>query len=141
MESLQNIINSDLITKIVYIFFGIIAIFWLWWIFWTTKDISQKTDNLFLEIFSILLVTLFWPLGLLYYFIIRPTGYKRDRNWRREAILSQVIECPECWDFNLYEFDYCKSCGEKLKKECKECSKNFPITFDYCPYCWAPNID
>jgi hypothetical protein len=65
---------------------------------------------LFLEIFSILLVTFLGPIGFLFYFIFRPTAYKWDRNGWREAILTQVIQCPECGELNPAQHNYCCSC-------------------------------
>lgn len=141
MEQLLNVINWDLLDKILFWVLFLIWLFWIRWILWVAKDIIQRTDSLFLEIFSILLVTFLWPIGFLFYFILRPTSYKWDANWRREAILTQIIVCPECWELNPKEHDYCCFCGAKLKVECKECKKLYPYDYDFCPRCWAPNIE
>lgn len=141
MENIQNLINFDVIDKVIYVVYGLLALIWIWWILWTTKDITNRTDNIFLEIFSILLVTFLGPIWLLYYFIIRPTWYKRDRIWWREAIVSHFIQCPSCGTFNDKENNFCIECWENLKTECKECRFKYSIDYNFCPNCWAPNID
>ncbi len=141
MENLQQIIQLDILNKIIYGFYWLLALLWIWGILWVTKDITNRTDNIFLEILSILLVTFLGPIWLLYYFIIRPTWYKRDRNWRREAIISTTIQCPNCWTFNDKENNYCVECWENLKTECKECKTKYSLDYNFCPNCGAPNID
>ncbi len=143
MENIQHLINQsgDLLDKLSFFLSWFLILLWIWGIIWIAKDIQERTDSLLKEIIFILLFGILWPIWWLFYIALRPAWYKRDKNWWREAILAQVIQCPECWEFNPKENNYCLNCWTKLKIKCKECQREFPYDYEFCPYCWAPKID
>lgn len=126
----------------ISILIGLLIFFWIWSILWVTKDISLRSENLFVQIISIIIITVLTPiLGFPLYFLIRPVQYKFDKNWWREALLSTTIECMDCWKINPITNNNCTNCGWNLKITCKECKTKYSYEFWYCPNCWAPNIE
>ncbi len=120
----------------------IIVFIWIWAILWTTKDISNRTNNIFLQILSIILVAVFTPIfWLALYFLIRPVRYKYDNLPWREALANNIVVCDYCFWENDKDNNYCVACGNWLKITCKECKKSYPKSYDYCNNCWAPNIE
>ncbi len=127
-----------------YIIKWIIVLFAFWWIvsvIRVIKDISHRTNSTFLQIISILLVTLFTPvIWLPLYKLIRPVYMKYDLIPWREALVSDLIECRNCWWLNKKENDCCIFCWDELKIKCKECWNSFSYNNKYCNKCWLPNL-
>ncbi len=120
----------------------IIVFIWAWSILWTTKDISARTDNIFLQILSIIIVAWLTPIFWLpLYFLLRPIRYKYQVWLQNEVAELNTAQCQNCENINLKEFDHCIFCWSSLKTKCKECKKNYPKEYEYCPSCWAPNIE
>lgn len=142
-ENALSILSQNLHGEmLVYGVVGLLAAVWLWSIIWVSRDIAARTSNGFLQIFSILLVTLLTPLvGLPLYFLIRPVFYKLDNNGRRQALVVNVISCGNCGRKNATHHDFCIYCGEGLKIGCKNCNNPYPFSYEYCPHCGAPNIE
>ncbi len=134
-------LDWSVLLTIKNIFFIILWFIWIWSIIWVAIDISRRSDSFFVQIFSILVATFWWPIiWLMLYFLIRPPYYLYDKNWWREVIINYSIECGECGELNPKEFDFCIKCGNKLKTTCKQCGKKYGYYYEYCPYCGAPNI-
>lgn len=115
---------------------------WIICIIRVGKDIGSRTNNILLQIVSIVLVTIFSPLiGLPLYIIIRPVSYKKDNIPWRESCALNMISCYNCGTFNPKEYDCCIKCWEKLKIKCKQCGQQYPHSYQYCSKCWAPNIE
>ena len=66
---LLNIISIKTFIAIVAIYFLIV---WLTIIIWVIKDITNRSESLFFQFFSIFTVIIFWPLWVLIYLLIRP---------------------------------------------------------------------
>jgi len=113
--------GTGFIIKIVlflFIFLRIIAIIR------TAKDITSRTNNSFLQVVCIILVTILSPIiGLPVYLIIRPLHYKKDKIPRRETLTLSVLQCYNCGNLNKQEDDFCNGCGEPLKLKCTNCKK------------------
>lgn len=140
--NLNNLLQISIPEYIVSIIIWLGIFIWIWSVLWTTKDISARTSNIFLQVISILLVAgltpIFWlPL----YILIRPIYYKYEKFWWRESLLLKVITCPNCGEANNKNFNNCIYCWTKLTIKCKECKKEFPCEYEFCPNCWAPNIE
>lgn len=119
-----------------FIFLWIICIIWVW------KDIASRTNNILLQIVSIILITIFSPLiWLPLYIIIRPVAYKKDNIPWREACALNMISCYNCGTFNPKEYECCIKCWEKLRIKCKQCTEQYPHSYQYCNKCGAPNIE
>ncbi|MCF7834997.1 hypothetical protein K9M48_02985 [Candidatus Gracilibacteria bacterium] len=115
---------------------------WVVCIIWVGKDIASRTNNVVIQVLSIILITLFSPLiGLPLYIIIRPVSYKKDNIPWREACALNLISCYNCDTFNPKEYECCIKCGEKLRIKCKQCGELYPHSYIYCNKCGAPNIE
>jgi hypothetical protein len=115
---------------------------WIVCIIRVGKDIASRTNNVLLQIVSIILITIFSPLiWLPLYIIIRPVGYKKDNIPRREACALTMISCYNCGTFNPKEYECCIRCWEKLRIKCKQCWEQYPHSYQYCNKCGAPNIE
>jgi len=66
---LMDFISIKTFIAIVIVYFLII---WIAVIVWVIKDISNRTHSILLQIISIFIVIIFWPLWILLYFLIRP---------------------------------------------------------------------
>lgn len=121
---------------------AIIALLWIGAICWTLRDAIARSDSLGYQFFSALLVTFLSPLiGLPLYLAFRPLCYKRERGYRREALMQNVVFCPHCENLVDKTHNACVYCGESLKTECKECHTSYYRGYLYCPECGAPNIE
>jgi len=140
--SLNSIFQSNGLWSFVNFVFMFLIFLRIVSIIWTAKDIISRTNNTWLQVLSILLVTFLTPLfGLPLYFIVRPVYFKRDLIPRREASALSLVNCTNCHTLNPKEYECCITCGEKLKIVCKQCNKEYPHMYAYCPSCWAPNIE
>lgn len=141
-RNLSTLLQSNGLSLTINIILLIAIFLWIIAIIWTAKDIISRTNNSWMQIVSILLVTLLSPIfGLPLYFIIRPVYHKKDLIPRREASALNLIACSNCHTLNPRDFTCCIACGERLKTTCKECNKEYPHIYPYCPHCWAPNIE
>jgi RNA polymerase subunit RPABC4/transcription elongation factor Spt4 len=108
----------------------------------TARDINTRTNNSFVQIISILLVTLLTPIiWLPLYLIMRPVYFKKDKIPRREANATNLVVCYNCKTLNPKEYNCCINCWEHLKVKCKECEGKYPHDYHYCNQCGAPNIE
>lgn len=152
MSSLINLYNfiASNITIDSVIKFVVIYFFILWWAFviWIVKDITNRTTNIFLQSFSILIVIFLTPIFWLpIYLLMRPRStifekYYEEDEFNEEAILEQEEEeevekysCPKCSKEVNSEFKFCPYCEFKLTKDCTKCNKPLRADWKICPYC------
>lgn len=120
----------------------LVILFWVLSIIRVAKDIMARTNRLPLQVLSVFLVTIFSPIiGLPIYRVIRPIGFARDRLPWREAAVMNLVVCYNCGTLNPKDHECCLACGESLKIKCKQCGKDYPHSYGYCHFCWAPNIE
>jgi glucan phosphoethanolaminetransferase (alkaline phosphatase superfamily) len=64
----------EIITLKNVIIFAVLYFFviWIFILVWVVKDISNRTDNIYLQILSILIIILFTPFWIFLYLLIRP---------------------------------------------------------------------
>lgn len=121
---------------------GIVLFLWVIAILWTMKDISARSNNVFVQVVCILLVGLGTPVvGLPLYLLFRPVRYKWDRLAWREALAMQVVQCYACSSKNPLFHDYCIACGSELTVKCKECKHHYQLHYEFCPSCGGPNTE
>ncbi len=123
---------------------GLIFFIWAWIyaVLWTLKDVMYRTNNVSLQLASVLFVIIGTPLvGLPLYFLIRPVSYKHERHVGFEWLDLQTVVCKECYRTNLTDYNNCVFCGSKLKITCKQCDTVYPFNYLYCCKCGAPNIE
>jgi hypothetical protein len=80
-------------------------------IIWVAKDIAARTHSLWIQLLSVLLVTVLSPvLGLPIYLLLRPIGYRYDKMPWREALILNLVACGNCKALNLKDNQCCIHC-------------------------------
>jgi Double zinc ribbon len=117
---------------------------WFALVAWTFRDIESRSRSVFTQVFSTLLVVLFFVPGLLLYLILRPKE-TLDQAFQRaleEEYLLQDLDdlplCPGCQRSVDPEFVLCPHCQTRLRGPCPACSRLIDLRWDVCPYCAVP---
>lgn len=140
-----SILTFESFLKLIIIYFFIV---WVAIIIWVTRDIINRTNNILLQIFSILTVLLWTPLWIVIYLLIRPSRTLFERYYEEASILEEDLKdfnlddidelkkvCPNCkYEVNA-EYKFCPNCRSCLKKECVSCNKELKPEWSICPYC------
>lgn len=125
---------------------GIAYLIALWFalVAWTFRDIESRSRSVFTQVFSTLLVVLFFVPGLLLYLILRPKE-TLDQAFQRaleEEYLLQDLDdlplCPGCQRTVDLEFVLCPHCQTALRGPCPACSRLIDLRWNVCPYCSVP---
>lgn len=157
---LWNIWNSltlELFIKMIIIYFFIV---WIAIIVWVTKDIINRTNNILLQIISILTVLILTPLWIVIYLLVRPSKTLFEKYYEEweiddeiEKVINEVKEkedinketedqkenkliCDKCKYKINSDFKFCPMCKNTLKSECISCNKEINPKWEVCPYCW-----
>ena len=108
---------------------------------WTYRDITSRTTNAVVQVFSTLLVVLFFAPGAVIYLILRPRE-TLDETFQRsieEEYLVQDLEefplCPSCRRAVRDDFVYCPYCHVELRRACSLCRRVIDLRWEICPYC------
>jgi hypothetical protein len=124
------------IAYLIAIWFALVA--------WTFRDIESRSRSVFTQVFSTLLVVLFFVPGLLLYLILRPKE-TLDQAFQRaleEEYLLQDLDdlplCPGCQRGVDPEFVLCPHCQTRLRGPCPSCSRLVDLRWAVCPYCAVP---
>jgi hypothetical protein len=117
---------------------------WFALVAWTFRDIEARSRSVFTQVFSTLLVVLFFVPGLLLYLILRPKE-TLDQAFQRaleEEYLLQDLDdlplCPGCQRSVDAEFVLCPHCQTHLRGPCPSCSRLIDLRWSVCPYCAVP---
>jgi len=117
---------------------------WFALVAWTFRDIEARSRSVFTQVFSTLLVVLFFVPGLLLYLILRPKEML-DQAFQRaleEEYLLQDLDdlplCPGCQRSVDTEFVLCPHCQTALRSPCPACSRLIDLRWHVCPYCAVP---
>ena len=125
---------------------GIAYLVALWFalVAWTFRDIEARSRSVFTQVFSTLLVVLFFVPGLLLYLILRPKE-TLDQSFQRaleEEYLLQDLDdlplCPGCQRTVDSEFVLCPHCQTALRAPCSACARLIDLRWHICPYCSVP---
>jgi len=122
---------------------GIAYVVALWFalVAWTFRDIEARSRSVFTQVFSTLLVVLFFVPGLLLYLILRPKetlDQAFQRALEEEYLLQDLDElplCPGCQRSVDPEFVLCPNCQTSLRGACTSCSRLIDLRWTVCPYC------
>jgi Double zinc ribbon len=124
------------IAYLIAIWFALVA--------WTFRDIESRSRSVFTQVFSTLMVVLFFVPGLFLYLILRPKE-TLDQAFQRaleEEYLLQDLDglplCPGCQRSVDPEFVLCPHCQTGLRGPCPACSRLVDLRWDVCPYCAVP---
>lgn len=117
---------------------------WFVLIVWTYRDIESRSSNVFTQIFSTLLVVLFFIPGVLLYLLLRPKQTLDEafqRSLEEEYLLQDLEDlrlCPGC--HRPVEADYvlCPQCQTQLREPCGGCGRLVDVKWPVCPYCALP---
>jgi len=126
VNSLLQIVSIENALKFFLVYFFIV---WIAILVWIVKDITNRTENIFFQIFCISLVLFLTPfLWFFIYLIIRPSKtlfetYYDEVDHNLEFLQSQIkskykivekMSCPSCKAEITEDFKYCPVCGHKL---------------------------
>jgi RNA polymerase subunit RPABC4/transcription elongation factor Spt4 len=114
---------------------------WFVLIVWAYRDIESRSKNVLTQIFSTLLVVLFFIPGVLLYMVLRPRE-TLDSTFQRsleEEYLMQDLEelplCPSCEQYVHDDFKVCPNCRTQLREACPACERLVDLRWNICPYC------
>lgn len=108
---------------------------------WTFRDIESRSKSVVTQVFSTLLVVLFWVPGLLLYWLLRPKQTLDEayqRSLEEEYLLQDLEEmplCPTCNHLVQDEWQICPHCATQLREPCSNCGQLIDLKWDVCPYC------
>jgi RNA polymerase subunit RPABC4/transcription elongation factor Spt4 len=114
---------------------------WFALIVWTFQDIQTRSRSVVAQIFSTLVVVLFFVPGVLIYLILRPRDTLDDafqRSLEEEYLLQDLDElllCPTCQHQVESDFIFCPHCRSALRTSCVGCGRLIDLRWDICPYC------
>jgi RNA polymerase subunit RPABC4/transcription elongation factor Spt4 len=118
-----------------------LAAIWIALIFWTYRDIRQRTRDPVLQTVAVLLVLLFFLPGHWVYLIVRPRhtlAELYERSLEEEALLQELEDqkaCPTCKRRVQDDFLICPSCRTQIKEPCRQCAKPLSYAWVACPFC------
>lgn len=121
----------------------------LWFVLavWTFRDIETRSRSVVTQVFSTLLVVLFWVPGLLLYRLLRPSETLDEayqRSLEEEYLIQDLEElplCPSCNHFVEDDFQICPHCNTQLRESCRNCERLIDLRWDICPYCGTQHHD
>jgi RNA polymerase subunit RPABC4/transcription elongation factor Spt4 len=119
------------------------AALWITLVFWTYRDVRQRSRDPIVQTFAVLLVLLLFLPGHWIYLILRPRytlSELYERSLEEEALLQELEDqkaCPTCKRRVHDEYLICPSCRTALKEACRNCSKPLQYAWVACPFCGA----
>src|SRR4051812_44274906 len=124
------------IAYVVALWFAVVA--------WTFRDIEARSRSVFTQVFSTLLVVLFFVPGLLLYLILRPKetlDQAFQRALEEEYLLQDLDDLPLCLGCQRAvepDFVLCPHCQTPLRGPCPACERLIDLRWSVCPYCAVP---
>ena len=114
---------------------------WFALVVWTFRDIESRSRSVVAQIFSTLVVVLFFVPGVLIYLILRPRQTLDEafaRSLEEEYLLQDLEDlslCPTCHRPVREEFVVCPSCYTELRRACPACARLVDLNWAVCAYC------
>lgn len=127
----------------IFVALGAAYLLALWFVLivWAYRDIESRSKSVVTQIFSTLLVVLFFVPGALLYMVLRPKE-TLDSTFQRsleEEYLMQDLEatplCPSCQQHIHDDFKVCPNCRTQLREACPACERLVDLRWNICPYC------
>lgn len=118
-----------------------LAAIWVTLVFWTYRDIRQRTRDPIVQTVAVLLVLVFFLPGHWIYLILRPRYTLMElyeRSLEEEALLQELEDqkaCPGCNRRIQDDFLICPYCRASLKESCRGCSRPLNRAWVACPFC------
>lgn len=120
-----------------------IVALWFALVVWTFQDIQRRSRSVIAQIFSTLVVVLFWLPGVLIYLILRPKDTLDEtfqRSLEEEYLLQDLEElplCPNCQHYVQEDYAFCPHCRTELRQPCVACNHLIDLRWEICPFCGA----
>ncbi len=137
--------DEALIARIFQLFLALAGAYllalWFALVVWTYRDITSRSTNAFTQIFSTLVVVLFFVPGAIIYLILRPRETLDEafqRSMEEEYLLQDLDDyplCPTCRRAVRDDFVFCPHCSIELRRACLTCHRLADVRWDVCPYC------
>ena len=114
---------------------------WFALVVWTYHDAVLRSRNPLMQVFSTLIVVLFFIPGTVIYLLLRPreTLEERQQRWIEEEYLAQeldeILACPSCSRAVREEWIYCPSCRFQLRRACQGCGRLVETGWEMCAFC------
>lgn len=114
---------------------------WFALVVWTYRDAVLRSRNPLMQVFSTLIVVLFFIPGTVIYLLLRPreTLEERQQRWIEEEYLAQeldeILACPSCSRAVRDEWIYCPSCRFQLRRACQGCGRLVETGWEMCAFC------
>lgn len=124
LESLWEIVTFEFALKLAILYFFIT---WIVLIIWVIKDISIRTNNIFYQIFSVLIILSLTPFGIFIYLLIRPRRTLYDKYYEEIEenleIFNQIVEERKKEAEKKVDSKFQKTLIEKVDKKIEENKK------------------
>ena len=130
--------GMDLLLKAVVAY---LIVVWMAFVIWVVRDITNRSESLIIQTFSILLIVVFTPVfGLPIYLLIRPRSTIFERYYEEYGLAESdggemASECDRCGTEVSEEYRYCPRCRNELLTPCPRCRKPIPKDWEHCAYC------
>lgn len=114
---------------------------WFALVVWTYRDAVLRSRNPLMQVFSTLIVVLFFIPGTVIYLLLRPreTLDERQQRWIEDEYLAQELDelltCPSCSRTVRDEWIYCPSCRFQLRHACRGCGRLVETGWEMCAFC------
>ena len=117
---------------------------WVAFVIWVVRDITNRSSNILVQTFSILLIVAFTPIfGLPLYLLVRPRSTLFEKYYEEVGLAeSESFEgrfCEECEEPVSPEYRYCPHCRHELLVPCRHCGELASKDWDCCAYCGTPS--
>lgn len=114
---------------------------WFALVVWTYRDSVLRSRNPLMQVFSTLIVVLFFIPGTVIYLLLRPreTLDERQQRWIEDEYLAQELDelltCPSCSRMVRDEWIYCPACRFQLRHACRGCGRLVETGWEMCAFC------
>lgn len=110
---------------------------WAAFVIWVVRDITNRSESLIVQTFSILLVVAFTPVfGLPIYLLIRPRSTIFERYYEEVGLAENGARvCDRCEREVGDAYRYCPYCRNELLSACPECGELIERDWEHCAYC------
>lgn len=122
------------------------AALYLAMVFWTVRDMQERSENPALPYLAGLLVVGLNVLGLFIYLIVRPRSTVVEAYEARLAQEALIVEaekhlsCSTCFSSVEPDYTLCPTCQTTLKITCTSCRRLMALEWERCAYCKAPTV-
>ena len=139
METIATVLNYVLAFLIAYV-----LALWIALAIWAFYDIRTRTNDILVQLFSVLLVLAFNVFGLILYLFLRPKETLAEANvlaLEEESYLAEsesMTRCPNCHYRLENDYVICPICQLELRKRCTGCRNLADLKWNVCAFCGTP---